>query len=103
MGPPKSKMKFSFINLLSILANKQTLICYQQAFEIYSAIMSDIIRKSPMIQQDLKQYLQQTVNRNGKQDTGPLTRKRSRELMQEGTDLLQLSSPVPQKKGLFVD
>ena len=66
--------------------------------------MSDMIRKSPMIQQDLKQYLQQTVNRNGKQDTGtgPLTRKRSRELMQEGTDLLQLSSPVPEKKGLFV-
>ena len=65
--------------------------------------MSDIIQKSRLIQQDLKQQLQQTVNRNGKQDTGPLTRKRSRELMQEGTDLLQLSSPVPQKKGLFVD
>ena len=68
--------------------------------------MSDMIRKSPMIQQDLKKYLQQTVNRNEKQGTGtgtgPLTRKRSRELMQEGTDLLQLSSPVPQKKGSFV-
>lgn len=46
------------------------------------------------------------VNRNGqyevKQSTaGPATRKRSRELMQ-GTDLLQLPSPVPQKKGSFV-
>ena len=68
--------------------------------------MLDIIQKSRLIQQDLKQQLQQTVNRNVpyemKQGTGPLTRKRSRELMQEGTDLLQLSSPVPQKKGSFV-
>ena len=67
--------------------------------------MFDIIQKSPLVQQDLKQQLQQTVNRNVpyemKQGTGPLTRKRSRELMQ-GADLLQLSSPVPQKKGLFV-
>ena len=67
--------------------------------------MFNIIQKSPLIQQDLKQQLQQTSNRNVpyemKQGTGPLTRKRSRELMQ-GTDLLQLSSPVPQKKGLFV-
>ena len=62
--------------------------------------MSDIIRKS-LIQQDRRQHLQQTVNRNEKQGTGPLTRKRGRELMQEGTDLLQLSSPVPQKKGLL--
>lgn len=45
------------------------------------------------------------VNRNGqyevKQGTvGPVTRKRSREL--QGTDLLQLPSPVPQKKGSFI-
>ena len=95
MGPPKSKMKFS-LKLLSILV-----ITNKHAFEIFSAKMSDIIRKSPLIQQDLMQHLQQTVNRNGKEGTGLLTRKRSRELMQEGTDLLQLSSPVPQKKGLL--
>ena len=68
--------------------------------------MFDEIHKPALVQQDLKQQLQQTVNRNGQlyemqQCIGPLTRKRSRELMQ-GTDLLQLSSPVPQKKGSFV-
>ena len=71
--------------------------------------MFGVIQKSPLVQQHFKQQQQQeekTISQIGpyevKQGTGPLTRKRRRELMQEGTDLLTLSSPIPQKKGLFV-
>ena len=61
--------------------------------------MFGVNQKSTLVRRNNKQ---QNINRNGplktKQATGPVTRKRSRELMQ-ATDLLQLSTPIPQKKG----
>ena len=68
--------------------------------------MFGVNQKSPLVQQHFKQQQQKRINQTGpyemNQGTGPLTRKRRRELMQKGTDLLKLSSPIPQKKGLFV-
>lgn len=61
--------------------------------------MFGVNQKSTLVRRNSKQ---QNINRNGpwkaKQNTGPVTRKRSREMMQ-AIDLLQLSTPIPQKKG----
>ena len=72
--------------------------------------MSDVIQKSSMVHlsspsmvhQHLNHQQQKITHRNEasetKHCTGPIIRKRSRELI-GGTDLLKFSSQVPQKKG----